>query len=889
MRTPSEITVSFLGRLRLWQKLALLMAAMAVPAVLLGCFYFGQAAAGTRQAREELDGARYLKALGRVSGEILTHRGRAYAFLIGDKAQRTPVISQAAQVDRQILAVDAIDSEVGARLGVAAEWQAVKSEWASLESRTFQHTADEGDAAHVALAGHLARLAEDVGARSMTSFDPEESTRALVRVASDYAPDLLMFSGDMRRHAVRAATKGYLGGDDRMAIRTFRDRQVALLETLDGTLEHLPADVRAVLQPAADSARSTSDTFYALIQTKLLNAANVDVSGSEIHDAGVATHSALKNVSLASYDLLTSRVGQRLSRLSQRRALTAGISGTLLGLAFVLGWLISRSLAQRLNQAVTGFDHIAAGDYGNPLELQGRDEAGELLRALDEMQGRLRTQLETERTVAAENSRIRQALDKASTSVVLADARHEIIYLNDTAQHTFVRSESEIRKLLPEFAAQRLRGSSLARLSSDPQREHRMLDSLVGPEVRERTVGALTLRKVISPVIGERGERIGTVVEWSDRTEEVAVEKQLQSMLSAVVDGDLTRRIALEGKTGFFAAASRSVNQLADNMAEIVSLVKGAAGEVYRGSQEISTGNTNLQMRTEKQSASLQQTASSMEEMTTTVKQNADNAGQANQLAAAAREQAEQGGSVVGKAVHAMSDINDSARKIADIIGVIDEIAFQTNLLALNAAVEAARAGEQGRGFAVVATEVRTLAGRSATAAKQIKELIQDSVRKVEDGSVLVTQSGRTLEQIVASVKKVSDIVAEIAAASREQSAGIGQVNRAVVQMDDLTQQNAALVEQAATASQAMAQEAHALYQMMDGYRLGALARDSGMRAGSGFRVRAGRDSGNARTDIEQAVDIEPVVGAAVSQSDTAAKPAPRLAAAGDDSEWQEF
>jgi methyl-accepting chemotaxis protein len=213
------------------------------------------------------------------------------------------------------------------------------------------------------------------------------------------------------------------------------------------------------------------------------------------------------------------------------------------------------------------------------------------------------------------------------------------------------------------------------------------------------------------------------------------------------------------------------------------------------------------------------------------VKQNADNAGQANQLATAARDQAENGGIVVGKAVEAMAEINASSKRIADIIGVIDEIAFQTNLLALNAAVEAARAGEQGRGFAVVATEVRSLAGRSATAAREIKALIQDSVKKVEDGSVLVTQSGRTLEQIVGAVKKVSDIIAEIAAASREQSSGIEQVNKAVMQMDEMTQQNAALVEEATAASQSMAEQAGSLNEMMARYRVDGSAPASGVHA----------------------------------------------------------
>jgi len=349
------------------------------------------------------------------------------------------------------------------------------------------------------------------------------------------------------------------------------------------------------------------------------------------------------------------------------------------------------------------------------------------------------------------------------------------------------------------------------------------------------------VRTISNPVVSEKGERIGTVVEWTDRTPEVAVEKEMQTMLTAVIGGDLGKRIELSGKAGFFEAMSRGVNQLADNMAEVVSKVKNVAAEVHRGADEISTGNANLSQRTEEQSSSLEETASSMEEMTTTVKQNADNAGQANQLAMAARDQAEKGGSVVNQAVKAMSDINDASKKIADIIGVIDDIAFQTNLLALNAAVEAARAGEQGRGFAVVASEVRSLAGRSATAAKEIKELIQDSVRKVEGGSVLVTQSGQTLEKIVASVKKVSDIVAEIAAASREQSSGIEQVNRAVMQMDELTQQNAALVEEATAASQAMAEQVRGLNQMLDRYRVNDMieaAKSYAAPAGSGAPAR---------------------------------------------------
>jgi methyl-accepting chemotaxis protein len=884
MRAATEQNVTFLGRLPLWRKLALVVAAMAVPAVMLGCFYFQQTTAAVRQARGELEGTRFLQALGGVASELLTHRGREYTFLSGDTARRPDVVAQEAAVDKQIGEVDKLDVELGAKFAVSPAWREFKTEWALLESKGLQQSPEENDAAHAVLGERLDRIAEDISSRSLTSSDPEGSTRSLLQIAVNYAPDLALYSSNIRRHAVRAASKGYLGGDDRMGVRVFHERRQAELERLNGTLEQVSPDARASVQEAVSAAQKIADEFYGLVQTRILNAATLEITGGAIYDAGVPTNRALKKVSLASYDALTKQVERRLARATEHRTIIAGCITLSLALALGLAVLITRALARPLHHAVSVFELISAGQYENQIVATGTDEASQVLHALDEMQGTLRTQIETERAVAAENLRIRNALDKASTSVLVADARHQIVYLNTTAQLTFARAQGEIRNSLPGFDAQTLLGSSLAALCMDLDRERQALDSLNASEVRERTLGALTFRTVSSPVVSDRGERIGTVVEWTDRTQELAVEKQMQTMLSAVINGDLASRISLHEKTGFFAAASGSVNQLADNLAEIVALVKDAAGEVYRGSKEIASGNSNLQHRTEEQSASLEETASSMEQMTTTVRQNAENAGEANQLAVAARDQAEQGGKVVNKAIHAMSDINDSARKIADIIGVVDEIAFQTNLLALNAAVEAARAGEQGRGFAVVATEVRTLAGRSATAAREIKELIKDSVQKVEDGSVFVTRSGQTLEQIVASVKKVSDIVAEIAAASREQASGIAQVNRAVLQMDELTQQNAALVEQATTASQSMAHEAHALHEMMGSYRLGDLAGPTTTR----------------HTDVTPEADSTNEVPAPRAERRSPGRPWSRAAgsaqvatataaAAADDGEWQEF
>jgi len=250
-------------------------------------------------------------------------------------------------------------------------------------------------------------------------------------------------------------------------------------------------------------------------------------------------------------------------------------------------------------------------------------------------------------------------------------------------------------------------------------------------------------------------------------------------------------------------------------MADVVRTMSGAADDVRTAADEISRGNLDLSQRTEEQASSLEQTSASMERMTSLVRNAADNAAQANQLAEAAREHAEKGGRVVGSAVLAMGEINASSKKIADIIGVIDEIAFQTNLLALNAAVEAARAGEQGRGFAVVAAEVRNLASRSAAAAKEIKALIQESVGKVTEGSRLVDDTGRVLGEIVTGVKKVTDVVAEIASSSREQASGIDQVNTAMTAMDSSTQRNAALVEESAAAAQALTEQAARLAELI--------------------------------------------------------------------------
>jgi len=290
-------------------------------------------------------------------------------------------------------------------------------------------------------------------------------------------------------------------------------------------------------------------------------------------------------------------------------------------------------------------------------------------------------------------------------------------------------------------------------------------------------------------------------------------------LTSEIARGNLYTDISIERKDEL-GELFEALDLMQAKLTEVIQGIRNGANEVRNSSEQVGQGNIELSQRTQEQASSLEEIASSMEEMTGTVNQSADNADQASHLAQKTREEAENGRQIVGKAISAMNVIKESSAKISDIIGVIDEIAFQTNLLALNAAVEAARAGEHGRGFAVVASEVRNLAGRCTSAAKEIKELIHDSVDKVNDGTRLVNSSGEALEEIVLEVKKVSDIVAEIATASREQSAGINQVNKALLQLDEMTQQNASLVEEAAAASESMGQQAKDLSELVSYFKL---------------------------------------------------------------------
>lgn len=762
----------------------------------------------------------------------------------------------------------------------------------------------------------------------------------------------------------------------------------------------------------------------------------------------------------------------------------------------------NKAVQSRIDEAVKIIDKMAAGDLTSHIETSGSDVVVPLMRALKNTQatferraseGRRATDIGAEQAVQLR--RLETALETVTSCLMIADKDRNIIYMNPAVIQMMRNAEADIRKVFPGFDTNRLIGSNMDQFHKNPAHQQRMLAELTGIHKAQISVGSRAFSLTAGPIIDDQGRRLGTVVEWVDRTTETLFDKQMHDVIAGALNGmlsvrtrpeeleegmykkiaeginsvletlinplamaaqcigdiskgnipakitdeykgdfntlkknlnvnigvltglitclqlmteehdkgnidwmidvdrfegayktvtqginkmvgshiemnkkamdcikefgegnfdaplekfpgqkafinntieqvranlkaliddtNLLVRAALEGRLetradaakhqgdyrriiqginetldaivgpinevvrvlgalaksdltekitanyqGTFANLCDNVNISVDNLAQAVSTIKEATDSINTAAKEIAAGNADLSHRTEQQAASLEETASSMEELASTVKQNADNARQANQMALTAADVAVKGGGVVQQVVGTMSAINESSRKIVDIISVIDGIALQTNILALNAAVEAARAGEQGRGFAVVASEVRNLAQRSAAAAKEIKALIGDSVEKVEDGSKQVVEAGKTMDEIVASVKRVTDIMSEIAAASVEQSSGIDQVNKAVAQMDEVTQQNAALVEQAAAAAESLEEQAATLAETVDQFYL-----DSNLRRPTAQRRRA--------ADL-QAVAQKPAARLAARAG--AAKPSQQS-----DDEWSEF
>ncbi|MGX9189304.1 methyl-accepting chemotaxis protein [Stenotrophomonas sp. Ker107b] len=544
----------------------------------------------------------------------------------------------------------------------------------------------------------------------------------------------------------------------------------------------------------------------------------------------------------------------------------------------LLAWLTARSLTGPLRRAMSVSSAIADGRFDTPIGRAGRDETGQLLSSMDAMAHRLRAFSAAQQEMAQRHDKgeLDFRIDEtafpgdfgriaAGTNAVVGSNIALTRRLVDVMQHYAVGDLRDDMEALPGDKARFTEAMAVTKRNlSAINAQIRMLGSAAAAGDFSVRGDEAAFEHEFKAMI----ERLNLMMHVSDENL-----RKLSALLKAIAAGDLTARMDGEFQ-GVFAQMRDDANSTVGQLTTIIGSIQVAAGSINTAAVEIASGNNDLSRRTEQQAANLEETAASMEELTSTVRQNAEHARQANQLAISAGGVASDGGKVVLDVVSTMREISTSSKRIGDIITVIDGISFQTNILALNAAVEAARAGEQGRGFAVVASEVRTLAQRSAAAAKEIKELIEDSVTKVTIGAGLVDKAGVTMEEIVTSVRRVTDIMGEISAASQEQSAGIEQVSQTVVQLDETTQQNAALVEEATAAARSMEEQATTLS--------GAVAR---------FKL-----SHSSYAEAPQPARVPTAASVTAKASATARGPAlapksalPRVAMADTGGDWQEF
>lgn len=633
-----------------------------------------------------------------------------------------------------------------------------------------------------------------------------------------------------------AEQRAYL--DDFLAFSTIHNRQA--YEAIAG----LPAFIEAqrlrdtAMEKAAIGGFGVDPVAWFDVQTEKFN--HLKVMQDDLSEQ-------LKSQAILSSENANAAIGRTIGGI----AITVGAS-----LLFTL--LVQRTIQGQLGAAPAQIGRIARAVSSGKLDTDfsayttGTDS---VVSAMALMQRDLLSSGDKEKHIANENSDIRSALEAASSNLMLASSDHKIIYMNRSMKVFLREFENDFKASVSDFSANSAMGGHLSQFGSR-HLQPGYLNALSGSDTVDISYGNRHFRLIVAPVIDSAGEKAGVVVEWSDRTQMTQAETEIQQIVQSAQRGDLDQRISLQNKYDFFMSLSESVNRLMqvcglaiqetshsvsaisegnltrrmtgsfdgkfavlqqgvndtiDKLTEVVTDINQTSSQVSKDATEIATGSAELSERTEKQARRLDKTSKMTKSIAATAQANARSATDANNLVEQARQRATQGGEVIESAINAMSAISESSDKVTNIIAVIDDIAFQTNLLALNASIEAARAGEQGRGFAVVASEVRDLAGRSSQAANEIKALIEDSVSKVDDGSRLVGESGKTLQSIVDSVDNVSSMVSTIVSASTDQKRDMQEIELLIEQLDAMNKENANLLDETATASNSMSDEANAL------------------------------------------------------------------------------
>ncbi|MBQ0934598.1 methyl-accepting chemotaxis protein [Ideonella paludis] len=843
--------MNILRSIKLWQKFGVLGALGAIACAIPTAHILKEQHGQQASAEAEDLGLDPLRTAFVLQRHLQAHRGHTSLALAGqaDADTERKALAQKANEALASLEGQAKERDYAKTLTAIAD---TRTAWGKLIAAADSkgHSAQESLEAHAEVLGKLLLVMERVADESGLILDPKPETYYAITAFTSLLPRASEGAAQIRVRGSQVLASGQAPtGSEKAemlaqlrAVQQERDRSISQLQKAAAA----DSGMQDALAAAQKTAVAQSDQFFALVAQQF-SESGPRMSSGDFYRAAAASNDSMLKLTEVAIEAVETQLHDRISDLERQRLMIV-VGLTVLALGFLATALaIIRSVTRPLNMAIAAADAVASGDLGHVISDKGSDEAGQLLKRFGQMQQMLKERNERESAAAAENSRVKQALDSCTTNVMIADADSNIIYMNQSVTDMLGQNEMELRKALPGFEVRKVIGQSFDNFHRNPAHQRSLLSNLKNTHKVQIKVANLHFALIANPIFDDQGLRIGTVVEWKDRTAEVAAEAEISGMVKGATEGDFATRLSVEGKEPFFATLGRSFNDLMDTVSKTIVEVRSAADQLTSASSQVSSTSQSLSQSASEQAASLEETTASLQEMASSVKQNSENASVTDSMASKAAKEAEEGGDAVARTAEAM-------KSIATKISIIDDIAYQTNLLALNAAIEAARAGEHGKGFAVVAAEVRKLAERSQVAAQEIGELASTSVNLAE-------KAGNLLSNMVPSINKTSDLVQEISAASSEQASGVSQITSAMDHLNTATQQNASAAEQLSATAEELSAQASQLQELMAFFQVaedGAAHRPGSRSTPKAAPVRAAAKSRTARslpTAADESVD----------------------------------